>query len=437
MFGIPENKTNNNKSPFDLFRRSSRISPIEKLWSVVTFFLGTLALFFVIALSYSPVGNVISPFVMHLTGLKSPTVLPGSSHEVFGFAPYWTIDKLDSVDFTSLTTFAYFGVPILSDGSLDKSDHGYEVFKSDKVTNIFKKAHSSGTRVVLTLTCMDNDTIESFLSNSESIQRTIKETIAEVKSRGIDGVNIDMEYVGTPDIYYRNQFSDFVASMTDEMHRILPGSKVSVSVYASSAKDFKLYDIANLGNSTDNVFMMAYDFAATGSDKAMPTAPLYGYKEGKYSYDIATAVQDFTKKMPAEKIILGVPYYGYNYLIYGEPQVNADTRPSWSWRGQPAVQTYQIAQDNLTVEREGWDSIGKVGWKAYYVPETDTWRMLFLDDTRSLSIKYDFAKEKNLAGIGIWALGFDTGKNELWSVIRKKFGPNNLAENNLRLAEIN
>ena len=48
--------------------------------------------------------------------------------------------------------------------------------------------------------------------------------------------------------------------------------------------------------------------------------------------------------------------------------------------------------------------------------------MVFIEDEKSLGLKYDFAKDKQLAGVGIWALGFDDGKKELWTLLEDKFG---------------
>jgi spore germination protein YaaH len=125
--------------------------------------------------------------------------------------------------------------------------------------------------------------------------------------------------------------------------------------------------------------------------------------------------------MPADKLIMGVPYYGYDYLVY-EPAVKAETRPYGSWRGTPNAKTYEYTRENIDAEKVGWDDVGKVGWKAYYVAETDTWRMIFLDDERSLRYKYEFAKNKNLQGVGMWALGFDNGESALWALLREQFG---------------
>lgn len=354
-----------------------------------------------------------------------------NAHEVFGFAPYWTLNKLDNVDFSVLTTLAYFGLPIKGDGNIDKSDRGYIAFHSEKASSLFARAHKNGTRVVAALTQMDNDEIKSLMDDGIAQETAIVQIIAEVKNRGIDGINVDFEYVGNPGDAYKAKFSKFVKTLSERMHKELPGSQVTVSVYASSVRYPKIYDVGALADSTDGIFMMAYDFATVGSDKVIPTAPLYGYKEGKYWYDISTAVDDFLSVMPSNKLILGLPWYGYDYPV-AQPEIKADKDNgyySWYWyrgrkykkfiaRPKAHASTYAIARDGN--ERSGWDEMGQVGWRAYQ--DNDGWRMIFLDDVRSLGIKYDFAKDKRLGGVGMWALGFDHGNNEMWELLANKFG---------------
>lgn len=335
--------------------------------------------------------------------------------EVFGFAPYWTFNKLDNVDFKTLTTLAYFSITVSGDGSLDKGDQGYIVWRGRKATELFQKAHDHNTRVVLTLTQMNNGEIKAIMDSPKAQERLINEAVSEVTDRGIDGINVDFEYDGNPGPQYRDKFTKFVADLTAEMHKANPNSKVTVSVYAAAAKDPKIYDIGALSQISDGIFMMAYDFANASADEAMPTAPLYGHDDGTYWYDVSTAVEDFLTQMPAEKLILGVPWYGYNYSVY-QPGIKAQT----GWGGG-VPQPYATAKNTIEPELEGWDEKGQVGWQAYYDGYGD-WRMIFLEDQKSLGLKYDFAKEKNLAGVGIWALGFDGGKEDLWKVLKEKFG---------------
>lgn len=375
--------------------------------------------------------DLISP----IGGLK-PIEQNKGNHEIFGFAPYWTFDKLDNIDFNLLTTFAYFGVPVDASGNLDKNDYGYAVFQSKKATKLFTKAHSSGTRVVLTITQMDGWSILNLMDNEDAKNNAINQVVSEVQGRGIDGINVDFEYSGDPGQEYRDKFTKFVSVLTNEMHRRVPSSKVTVSVYAGSIKDPKIYDIKALSKVADGIFMMAYDFSVLGSDNAIPTAPLYGYKEGKYWYDVSTAVEDFLKQMPPQKLILGVPLYSYNYVV-DAPEIKAETLPYYSWKGTPVVQTYATVHDKVkpnmpgtTNYKTGWDNSGKVAWKAYFVPGVNAWRMVFYDDSKSLGIKFDFAKNKKLLGVGMWALGFEEGKKDFWKLLEEKFGVK-LADNSV------
>lgn len=397
-----------------------------------------------------------------INSLASKTLEPLSQaqtkkgSEVFGFAPHWTFNRLDNVDFEVLTTFAYFGVELDKDGNLDRQGKGYEVFKSEKATEVFEKAHRNGTRVLLTITQMKNEPILAFLDSPTAQQNAINQIVEEVNSRGIDGINMDIEYIGNPGTEYRQKFSDFMSALNSQMDAQIPNSYLSVSVYASAMKEPKLYDVKSIGQNVDTVFMMAYDFATTGSSNAIPTAPLYGYKEGKYWYDISTAVDAFTEVMPAEKLVLGVPWYGYNYAVK-EPTIKTATNKgytSYYKKGRKTysqfnayknyAQTYSIVSNRVNAEtegitefQEGFDEMGKVSWKAYYVPSDGTWRMIFIDDPKSLSYKYDFAKEKKLAGVGMWALGFEEGQPEMWALLKEKFGTKNFADAKLVTGKVN
>lgn len=158
------------------------------LFSIVTLVMAFITLF-VLSL-FSPKSQFISPLTASFQSLH-PLQSGKNSKEVFGFAPYWTMDQLDNVDFSVLTTFAYFGIPVNGDGTLDTTDQGYYIFKSQQATSLFKKAHRNGTRVVLTLTQMDNDSINGLMDDISAQKTLIRDAVALVNRRGIDGINVD------------------------------------------------------------------------------------------------------------------------------------------------------------------------------------------------------------------------------------------------------
>ncbi len=346
------------------------------------------------------------------------------SSEVFGFAPFWLLDKLDNVDWNTLTTFAYFSLPVNSDGSIDKTSFEWETFNGPRLASLFKNANDHKVRKVVTLTQMNSADIETFLGDESAWSRLADDSVDVLKSRNLDGVNIDFEYIPSDDSL-KSQFSKFMAFYSGELHKRLNNPYVTVSVLASSVRFDKIYDISSLSKSTDGIFMMAYDYYTPDSKSIGPSAPLYGYNDGHgpFWYDVSTAVDDFIKVADPRKIILGVPYYGWNYYAYN-PSPRSD---SVSWTEATPTTADKADSEKLlaTTPVGGWDNTAKVSWRGYW--DNEGWHVVYMEDKNSLGLKYDFAKEKNLAGVGIWALGYDSGDNNLWALLKEKFAPSELA----------
>jgi spore germination protein YaaH len=356
--------------------------------------------------------------------LTHPQVIAKTNNEVFGFAPYWSLSKMDNINWSTLTTFAYFSLPINANGTIDRNSYEWQVFNGNKLSSLLNKAGEYKVRKVVTLTQMDAGTIENFLANQDSWQKLTDESVDVVKSRNLDGVNIDFEYIPSND-YLKKQFSAFIEFYSGELHKRLKSPYVTVSVLASSARFNRIYDISSLAKSTDGIFLMAYDYYTPRSKSIGPSAPLYGYNNGHgpYWYDVSTAVEDFLKVADSKKIILGVPYYGWNYPAYNPApgaQAVIGTRAS-------ATTADKLGTDKMlaTTPLGGWDNTAKVSWRGYW--DGSGWRVVYMEDKNSLAAKYDFAREKHLAGVGIWALGYDATNNDFWALLKEKFFSDSLA----------
>jgi hypothetical protein len=113
-----------------------------------------------------------------------------------------------------------------------------------------------------------------------------------------------------------------------------------------------------------------------------------------------------------DKLILGLPYYGIEWQTIND-QAGATTTSYGESR------TYQIAAQNAANYGRRWSELYKSPWYAY-LNETN-WYQCWYDDSLSLSYKYKLVLEKQLAGIGIWALGYDGARPELWGAIEDHF----------------
>ena len=77
-----------------------------------------------------------------------------------------------------------------------------------------------------------------------------------------------------------------------------------------------------------------------------------------------------------------------------------------------------------------FDELTGVPWMSYR--NSSQWRQLWFDDSLSLALKNNLVKSMNLAGIGIWALSYEAGRDELWNGIKAAFTtPVKPSENNI------
>ena len=312
---------------------------------------------------------------------------PLRPHEVFGYAPYWTLPTAGQFDVKDLTTLAYFSIGVNGDGSLDQSGPGWNGYQSQALVDLIDRAHAAGDRVVLAVNCFSQRSLDRLTSDPTAPARLSAALVAAVQAKRMDGVNLDFEGLGSHD---RAGLTALVTQVSAAVHAADPHWQVSVATYASSATDTAgFYDVAALTPVVDAFFVMAYDM----NDKAVPgpTSPLFGGPN-----DVATAVEGYLKVAPPSKVILGLPYYGYDWPT-------TDGKIPATATGPEAPLSY--AAIRAAGRPAYWDPVSRTPWTSYKVG--DQWHVLFYDDPTSLALKAQLADFFHLAGVGIWALGMD------------------------------
>ena len=67
-----------------------------------------------------------------------------------------------------------------------------------------------------------------------------------------------------------------------------------------------------------------------------------------------------------------------------------------------------------------FDTVSKSPYLSYPMNgDNSVYRHCWFENDSSFSMKLNFVKNKNLHGIGIWALGFDVGYHDYWEAIAK------------------
>ncbi len=322
---------------------------------------------------------------------------PVLSREVFGYYPYWVGGYAD-LRWDLLTTVAYFCADVNADGTLGDL-HGWPP------VGLIGEAHNNGVRVVLVATCFSSSSITALLSTPSYRTALINSLLTQVQGAGADGVNIDFE--GVPGSQKQN-LSAFFWELADSFHTRIPGSHVTM---ATPAVDWQnAFDYSELALAGDGLMVMGYDYHWSGSGSTGPVAPLDGWG----TYNVTWTVEDYLywTGYQRDKIILGVPYYGYEWPCTGP-------EPGSTTTGTGVAKTFRVAEPLAQSVGKLWDNASSTPWYRF---EVSPWRQGWYEDWQSAGMKYDLVNAEDLAGSGIWALRYDSNRVEMWNALERYYG---------------
>jgi spore germination protein YaaH len=315
------------------------------------------------------------------------------SHKVYGYLPYWS--SYAFLEYNLLSTIAYFSIEIDGNGSVINR-HGWPN------ADLINRAHGRGVRVDLVATLFNDDAIHNLIANGTARNRFINNAIAEVK-RGADGLNIDFEFSLPED---RDLWTSFMNELAARLRAEVPNAQLSMAAPAVNWSN--RYDRNALAQICDALFIMGYDYYWSGSANAGPVSPLTGG-----SYNVTNTVNDYLMATNSNrsKLILGCAYFGLDWPT-------TTNQPLAPTTGTATARFYAAAENLATQYGKLWYAPGQVPWFKY---QDNGWRQCYYDDAASLAKKYELAKQKNLAGVGMWALGYDENRPELWQALREAF----------------
>lgn len=286
-----------------------------------------------------PAHRLISPWVSSLTSISN-MAFTKTTKETFSFAPGQAPNKFKYIDFENLSVLAYFDIGVLEDGSLNTDSWGYSTIKEAEGQSTIENAHYFNTKVLITLSQFREDYIKSILDNPSSQDLLISQGIEQVKEAGIDGVVIDFEPNGGLDSNYQKKFNTLIEKFSQRMHQEVGNSMVAVAIPASNSTGF---DLNGLSKGADKVLMVADSYAAPEFKNGQPMNPVYGSEEKAYWDTVSNNINNFSKSVPAEKLVMERAWYG-----------NGDRYPLYTPTGKPVeentLEPSHVFLDSETVE---------------------------------------------------------------------------------------
>lgn len=320
------------------------------------------------------------------------------NYRVFGWHPYWMGSAYNDYDFSLLSDVAYFSY------SVDVNTGGYTDIHDWLTTDLVTEAQAAGTKVHLAVTMFSGH--GTLFENATSSQNLIDNLIDMVQARDADGINIDFEKV--PSSQSEN-LTAFMIDLSTQFHAEIPDGTVSMALPAVDWSETFQVDV--LKHYVDLFIIMGYDFHWSSAPNAGPVSPKNNGALWS-PYDVTRSVNYYLEAgVPPQQLTLAVAYYGYDWPTESN-SLNSETT------GSGTVRIYSDAIEAADTYGYLWDEHSATPYYMYQSGQQ--WHQCWFDDEYSLGYKYDMVKMQDIAGIGIWALGYDQGKTALWDVLEEK-----------------
>lgn len=342
-----------------------------------------------------------------------PKVQIAGPRQVIGFLPYWLLDKAQSDYSKYITTLTYFALRIDTDGSIVKlttptsSEPGWYGLESGKVDPFLQEAKKNNLTLSLAFDSGDITAINSFVATPiSSAHNLVVNFLPLAQKYGFSDLNLDVEYTTTASTEASTHFTQFIQEVKKELPK-----QMTLTVEIATIDPIqhnRLINVEQVAKYADNVVLMAYDYHSPDSLVTGPNAPLNG--AGTIAeYDVTSAVEKTLADVPSQKLIVGVPLYGYEWETLGTVPRFVDIPNSGVLASNNRVEDFltTCATCSATIDHNAQES-----YVSFFSDDTNTEHLIFFPTEKSTEVKLDLAKKIGLGGVALWALGYE-GKDIL------------------------
>lgn len=258
---------------------------------------------------------------------------------------------------------------------------------SPEDARLVERAKEYGAMPVMMLSSLNDkgnfdNTLTSLLLNDTELQDALLDNVvSNMNILGYRALDIDFEFIYPKE---RDKFTAFVAKAKEKLAPY--GYKVWVALAPKSSDDqmgilYEAHDYKALGEIADKVLLMTYEWGYSRGP-ALPVSPLDKVRE---------VVKYAVSEIDPEKIFLGIPNYGYDFII----PFDKNSPPARTISNEEAVR--------LAIETGSEIMFDEKSQTPYfnYTRGGETHEVHF-EDARSVTQKLALANEFGLFGIGVW-----------------------------------
>ena len=228
-----------------------------------------------------------------------------------------------------------------------------------------------------------SDIAHAVLTNETAQRAFLTNIVAAMRQRNYYGVIFDLEYIYP---YDRESYNQFLRRAVAALHELgyIVMTAVAPKLSATQAGTlYEAHDYAVHGEVVDFVIIMTYEWGYIYGP-AMAVAPI----------DQVRRVLDYAvTEIPSEKILMGMPNYGYDWTL---PFVQGSAARTLS-------NTAAIAQASEVGAVIRFDETAQAPFYNYYDRQGRRHEVWF-DDARSIQARLRLIREYSLGGLSYWTV---------------------------------
>jgi spore germination protein len=332
---------------------------------------------------------------------------PARHTTVVASMPYWNFQHGTATVLAhrdAVTEVSPWMYGLAADSQIDTQ---YPAGQAAAVARDIERLRAAGLRVVPTIANITAgkwayQPVHQMLHSPALMAQQVAAIVALVQRHDYAGVDIDYENLHAGD---RQVFSTFVRDLAAALHA--HGKLLSVAVFAKTSNAGTdprnlAQDYAAIGQAADQVRLMGYDYHWATSAPG-PIAPV-GW--------IRDVLRYAKTQIPASKIILGIPLYGYDW------SGGHGTAISWLQALRLSRQYHVPPRYNVTSQAPWFSYTDRAGRK----------HTVWFENEASSKAKFDLAQGAGIAGVYLWMYGYeDSGTWSALSQVLPTSGPHALS----------
>jgi spore germination protein len=293
-----------------------------------------------------------------------------------------------------LTYVSMFDYPVNRDGTVEPLN--------DQYARQGARARTAAPVMVITNVQQDQFSRElgEAILASDAVQNKLLDTVLDLmRGHGFRVLNIDFEFLRPEDREPYNRFLRKAAGRVREAGFLLSTALAPKVSSEQTGGWYEAHDYAAHGEIADFSVIMTYEWGWSGGPPRA-VAPLN---------EVEKVIRYAVSQMPAGKILMGIPLYGYDWTL---PYV----------RGGPYAKVVS-PQDALELAiRFGasiqYDDPSESPFFRYWDGEGKEHEVWF-EDARSIQAKFDLVKQYDLRGVSYWKLPLVFPQN--WLLLEDNF----------------